>query len=103
MMEKACWKSKARNKMSVARRADGHFDMAHGGIIGPDDMTIPLSGNMLLKPEQEGLPGSEALMETSDDPLQRGDTRGGIRSRRSVKSIPPGEVMGNDEKNFSHC
>jgi hypothetical protein len=88
--------------MGLSRRTHSHFDMAQGSIIGPDDMAIPISGNMLLKPEKKGLPGSETLMETSDDLLQGVDTRGGIRSRRSVKSIPPGEVMGNDEKNAAH-
>jgi hypothetical protein len=67
MMEKARGKSEARNKMGLSRRTHSHFDMAQGFIIGPDDMAVPLSGNMLLKPEKKGLPGSETLMETPDD------------------------------------
>jgi hypothetical protein len=88
--------------MSVTGRTHGHFDMAQGGIIGPDDMTVTLSGNMLLQPEQKGLTGSDALMETSDDPLQGGDSGDWVRSRRSVKSVSPGEVVRNDEKNAAH-
>jgi hypothetical protein len=55
MMEKTSGKSEPRNKMGFTRGAHGHFDMAKGGIICPDDMAVPLSGNMLLKPEQKGL------------------------------------------------
>ena len=88
--------------MSVTGRTHGHFDMAQGGIIGPNDTTVPLSGNMLLQPEQKGLPGSQALMEPSDDPLQGGDSGGRVRPRRSIKSVPRGEVVGNDEKNAAH-
>jgi hypothetical protein len=41
-------------------------------------MAVSLSRNMLLKPEKEGLPGSEALMKTPDDSLQGGDTGGRV-------------------------
>jgi hypothetical protein len=88
--------------MSVTRRAHGHFDMTKGSIIGPDDLAVPLSGNMLLKPKQKGLSRSEALMKTPDDPLKGGNSRGGVGSRRSVKSVSPSEVMGNDEENATH-
>ena len=101
-MEESLIKTQFINKMCICCRTDHHIQLRRECLIGTDDMAVPLSGNMLLQPEQEGLPGSKALMQPLDHSLQGGDTSSGIRSRRTIESVSRSVEVRNNEDDFSH-